>query len=396
MIDRLTSSHPQTFHVLMTADAVGGVWTYALALASVLRGARVRFTLAVMGPVPSPKAVDEAEALLNVTVNARAYRLEWMPDADGDVDASGRWLLRLAERIQPDLVHINGYAHASLPFEQPVLTVAHSCVRSWWRAVKREPAPAEWDEYSRRVREGLDASTMVAAPTRAMANALRHEYAFSGDVSVVPNGLPALSSPPRTQAKEPIVFTAGRFWDDAKNLAMLEKIAPHLPWLVLAAGSLETPDGRVRVPRQVRHVGHLDRAGVAKWMSRAAIYAHPARYEPFGLSVLEAAQAGCALVLGDIPSLREVWRDAAIYVDPSDHTSLREAIRELAADEALRCRLALAARARAAYFSDVRMGHAYLALYRHMANTTKHTVNAAEALASPRVIASQTKAAPCV
>ncbi len=31
----------------------------------------------------------------------------------------------------------------------------------------------------------------------------------------------------------------------------------------------------------------------------------PARYEPFGLSVLEAALSGCALVLGDIPSLRE-------------------------------------------------------------------------------------------
>jgi glycogen(starch) synthase len=384
MIDRLTPSHPKTFHVLMTADAVGGVWTYALALAAVLRGARVRFTLAVMGPLPSPKAVDEAEALLNVTVNARAYRLEWMPDADGDVDASGRWLLRLAERIQPDLVHINGYAHASLPFERPVLTVAHSCVRSWWRAVKRDAAPAEWTGYARRVRDGLDASTMVVAPSRAMANALRHEYAFSGDVSVIPNGLPALASPSRTPAKEPIVFTAGRFWDEAKNLAMLEKIAPQLPWVVLAAGSLETPDGRIRAPRQVRHVGHLDRAGVAKWMSRAAIYAHPARYEPFGLSVLEAAQAGCALVLGDIPSLREIWRDAAIYVDPTDHTSLREAIRQLAADEPLRSRLALAARARAAYFSDVRMGHAYLALYRHMAMTNS------------RATTSSGKAVPCV
>ena len=52
-------------------------------------------------------------------------------------------------------------------------------------------------------------------------------------------------------------------------------------------------------------------------MGRAAIYALPARYEPFGLSILEAALSGCALVIGDIPSLREIWADAALFV-PSD------------------------------------------------------------------------------
>jgi glycogen(starch) synthase len=366
MIDRSSTSRP--LHVLMTADAVGGVWTYALTLASVLRGARVRFTLAVMGPLPAQDEIERAEALLNVTIHARAYRLEWMPDAVRDLGSSSQWLLRLADRVDADLVHLNGYAHAILPFARPVLTVAHSCVRSWWRAVKQEPAPCEWNDYARRVRDGLEASTAVVAPTRAMAQALHEEYDVDEEIAVIPNGLPAADQKrsPRAQPKEPIIFTAGRFWDDGKNLAMLEKVAPQLPWLVVAAGSIATPDGQVRAPRQIRHVGLLDRSGVAQWMSRAAIYAHPARYEPFGLSVLEAAQAGCALVLGDIPSLREIWRGAALYVDPSDPHALREAIARLVADESLRTQLALAARARAAYFSDVRMGHAYLALYRQL------------------------------
>ena len=51
-------------------------------------------------------------------------------------------------------------------------------------------------------------------------------------------------------------------------------------------------------------------------MSVASIFAHPALYEPFGLSVLEAARAGCCLILSDIPSLRELWDGAAIFVDP--------------------------------------------------------------------------------
>jgi hypothetical protein len=59
--------------------------------------------------------------------------------------------------------------------------------------------------------------------------------------------------------------------------------------------------------RRVRCLGPLEASELAGWMHRAAIYALPARYEPFGLSALEAAQAGCALVLGDLSSLREVW-----------------------------------------------------------------------------------------
>ena len=39
-----------------------------------------------------------------------------------------------------------------------------------------------------------------------------------------------------------------------------------------------------------------------------------ARYEPFGLAVLEAAQAGMRLVLSDIPSFRELWDGAATFV----------------------------------------------------------------------------------
>jgi glycosyltransferase involved in cell wall biosynthesis len=57
-------------------------------------------------------------------------------------------------------------------------------------------------------------------------------------------------------------------------------------------------------------------------LARASIYVHPARYEPFGLAILDAALAGCALVLGDIPSLRELWHDAAIFVPTEDAARL--------------------------------------------------------------------------
>ena len=92
----------------------------------------------------------------------------------------------------------------------------------------------------------------------------------------------------------------------------------------------------------------------------------PAFYEPFGLSILEAALSGCALVLGDIPSLRENWHDAAVFVSPHDRAGLRAAINELIAGEARRRELAEAARMRARRFSASRMVDRYLKTYRQL------------------------------
>jgi hypothetical protein len=76
-----------------------------------------------------------------------------MEDAWEDVRLSGEWLLDLEERIQPDVVHLNGYAHGALPWRSPTLIVGHSCVLSWWEAVKGEPAPPSWDRYHQEVSE---------------------------------------------------------------------------------------------------------------------------------------------------------------------------------------------------------------------------------------------------
>ena len=98
-------------------------------------------------------------------------------------------------------------------------------------------------------------------------------------------------------------------------------------------------------------------------LADSAVYALPARYEPFGLSALEAGLCGCALVLGDIPSLREVWGDAATYVDPDDTSALAHTFNALVADERTRADLGRRARARALKYSPTRMVDGYLAAY---------------------------------
>ena len=156
----------------MTADAVGGVWTYALELARVLGVHGTEVALAVMGPPPSAAQRAEAARLPNVALYDGGYALEWMDDPWDEVDRAGRWLLDLANRCSPDVVHLNGYAHAALPWPCPVLVAAHSCVFSWWSAVYGQTAPEKYGEYRRRVRAGLMAADLVGAPTAAMLGAL--------------------------------------------------------------------------------------------------------------------------------------------------------------------------------------------------------------------------------
>lgn len=88
---------------------------------------------------------------------------------------------------------------------------------------------------------------------------------------------------------------------------------------------------------------------LAAWYSVASIYALPARYEPFGLTALEAALSGCALALGGIPSLRETWGSAARYVSPDKPAQLRDTLNGLIANPQELAVLGSLARARAAH-----------------------------------------------
>jgi glycosyltransferase involved in cell wall biosynthesis len=283
-----------------------------------------------------------------------------MPQPWEDVSAAGRWLRALADEVDASVVHLNEPVLAALEWSAPTLVVAHSCVLSWWEAVLGEPAPPAWDRYREAMRAGLAAAQGVVAPSRAMLGAVRRHYGVRHG-RAIPNGREPAGLQPET--KHAYVLTAGRLWDRAKNAGALDRAAAGLAWPVYAAGPSASPDGNTVSLTHVSPLGHLDPRRLAGWMARAAIFALPARYEPFGLSVLEAALAGCALVLGDIPSLREHWDGIAVFVPPDDAELLRVALTSLIEDPQLRHTLAMRARRRALGFSARRMARAYLTEY---------------------------------
>lgn len=353
--------------VLMTTDTIGGVWRYSVELALALENKGVEFALAIMGRKPTAEQRAEA-ARPNIRSWESDFRLEWMDDPWEDVKAAGSWLLAHEESFRPDVIHLNGYAHGALPWSSPVLVACHSCVLSWWLAVKGRPAPDDWGTYKESVSRGLGAAHQLVAPTTSMRDAIRRHYGvIHKRFAVIPNGRTPL--PFREEKKEDFILCAGRLWDEAKNIAALRRISAESPWPIYAAGddagSLGLLAGAPACDR-FHFLGPLSADDLAAWMSRAAIYCLPARYEPFGLSVLEAAYSGCALLLSDIPALRENWEDAAVFVPVDDREALLHAVCRLASDPQLRAELGERARRRARSLTPQRMAEQYLRLYREL------------------------------
>jgi glycogen synthase len=352
--------------ILMTTDTIGGVWNYALELSEALVRYGVGVTLAAMGEPLSNHQRSEADAV-GVQVYEAHCKLEWMSNPWEDLRQVGQWLLDLHRLVRADLVHLNEYAHGALPWSAPTLLVGHSCVLSWWRAVQGKDAPDHWKRYREAVSWGLRSTDCVVAPSHAMLKALHDCYGWMPHTRVIYNGRCADRFV--VGVKEPMILTAGRIWDKAKNLAMVEKVAPRLAWPVYAAGDRQCPHTDscgFEHSNAVRLLGTLNGQELAHWMGKTSIYVLPARYEPFGLTALEAGLCGCALVLGDIPSLREIWRDHAVFVDPDDPRALEHALRQLIDDPGHRERMAMRARSRALEFTAQRMAWQYLDAYHRL------------------------------
>lgn len=356
--------------ILMTTDTLGGVWTYCMELCAALKPHGVDIILATMGRKLSPIQHRQLQRLANVQLRESEFRLCWMEDPWDDIEEAGEWLLALEREVEPDLVHLNDLGHGNLPWQSPVLLVGHSCVFSWWDAVKGETAPLEhWHRYQNLIRASVLNADLIVAPSEAMLTALLQYYGPVRASHVIANGrsFPALTPvADLARKREPFILSAGRVWDDAKNIEALTAIASEIPWPVYIAGEQQDPHGGVKAVGGAKMLGFLDEQELAHWLQSAAIYVAPAFYEPFGLSILEAARAGCALVLGNIASLREIWGDAAVYVDPHQPEQLRQRLMTLIEDGDQRRTLAAHAQRRSQRYTSTSMAAQYLHVYQEL------------------------------
>lgn len=353
---------PPQPRVLMTADAVGGVWTYALDLSRGLARAGVAVTLVTFGPSPGADQAKAARAVPGLTLVDTGLPLDWMAGEPAEILEAGAVLRGLARAHRADLIHLNSPALAAIGgFGAPVIGVCHSCLATWWAAVKDGPMPPDFRWRTQSLWQGMLACNALIAPTAAFADATARTYEVPVPFVVHNGRRPAEVSPALC---DPMVFTSGRLWDEGKNVAVLDRAAAAISAPLHAAGPLAGPNGELRRLEHALPLGRISEREIAHWLARSPVFASSALYEPFGLGVLEAAQAGCALVLSDIPTFRELWDGAAVFVDPQDVEGFARAIDRLLADPCEAAVLAAQARGRAARYSVEAMVTGVLHVYR--------------------------------
>lgn len=336
--------------MLLTTDAVGGVWRYTMETARGLAALGANIVLAVLGPPPGPAQRQEAAAIAGLRWVATGLPLDWLAETPDDLAFASHVLASVAGLSGVDTVQLHAPALVGdAPWPVPVIAVAHSCVGTWWRAVRGGVMPADLAWRAEATRAGLVRADIVVAPSGSFADSLRSCYGIMRPVEVVLNG----RTPTHGDAgRRRQALCAGRLWDEGKAIAQLDAACATLPWPVLAAGPDTGPNGAYVTCRHLRMLGSLDDRALADEFARASVFVSVARYEPFGLAVLEAAQAGCALVLSDIPTFRELWDGAAVFVAED---GIAAALDRLLGDPVLCDTYGKLAAARAEAFSSRRM-----------------------------------------
>jgi len=364
-------------HVLITTDTMNGIWTYTRELASGLIGRGFRVTLVSFGEIPMPEQTAWMERFPDLHYIPTAFRLDWMENGEEHFEEGSRFLCALIDDCRPDLLHANHLCYGALKCRLPRVVVAHGDLVTWWKAVHgREPKESAWlSWYRRAVAEGLAGADAVVGPSEWMLSALNSTYGSAKRETVIHYGRnPVLFNP--YVKKEDSVLAIGRLVDPAKQVSLLTLQKQTVPVCIVGTETIEQKPPTVRADVKfsdgssgVAVKGEQTESQLRLLYSKAAMYAGTARYEPAGMNLIEAALSRCALILNDIPSLREIWGQAAVYFRTNDADSLAEAVRILSSDQQMLRSFANRAFQRAREsFNAYRMTDNYVQLYRKIAN----------------------------
>jgi glycosyltransferase involved in cell wall biosynthesis len=361
------------YRILMTLDAAGGVWRYAMDLAAGMKPMGIQTVFACFGPPPSPAQQREAEEIGRLVCCEAP--LDWMVENHTALADVPQIIADLVHRERIDLVHLNLPSQAAgLAVAVPVVVVSHSCVCTWFQAVRGHGVPEDWAWQRELNSQGFKRADAVVMPSRSHADLSQVVYGSIPGVHVVYNATRMQANAP---AKSPYVFAAGRWWDDGKNGRVLASAAAGFDWPVIMAGANQGPNGQYVELADVDHRGELNHRDTMTLMQQAVIVVSPSLYEPFGLAALEAARGASALVLADIPTYRELWQDAALFADPRDPAAFTDAVNRLIKDEPLRLTLGERARNRSLDFSLDSQTSAMVKIYRSFLSPV-HALTAAE------------------
>jgi glycosyltransferase involved in cell wall biosynthesis len=203
-------------------------------------------------------------------------------------------------------------------------------------------------------------SRKIIVVSEATRDDLLHFYPWaSGRETVIPHGVePGFFSLDRARL-EPYVLCVSTLHPH-KNLDRLIRAYARRKrsFLLVLAGMrgfytefLEALIAELKVTDSVTLTGWIPRTELYRLYEQALAFIYPSTFEGFGMPVLEALAAGIPTACSDIPPLRAIAGDAALFFDPANEDSITAALERITSDDAVRTRLAEAGPRQARQFT---------------------------------------------
>ncbi|MEX2292169.1 MAG: glycosyltransferase family 4 protein [Acidimicrobiales bacterium] len=220
----------------------------------------------------------------------------------------------------------------------------------------------------RRMARRLDRRVAVSSDAAALASS-----SLGGDYELLFNGIEVerFADGPAHPTDRPTIFFLGRH-EPRKGLDVLLAALADLPedvrlWVGGDGPQTAELQAQYRDDARVEWLGRISDDDRAARMRGATVYCSPSvRGESFGMVLLEAMAAGCALVASDLDGHRNVATDSvdALLTPVGDAPALAKALGRVLDEVPLREQLIARGRQRAEELSMTRLAGRYAEIYR--------------------------------
>jgi len=209
-----------------------------------------------------------------------------------------------------------------------------------------------------RLKRSLPATRLVFCQTHTAASRFRRMFGYQGTIGIMPNAVSRFALPERTPETPPelarlsgkfVLFCLTRYYRHKNLESLVELFERHREALrdVVILLTIR-PDDHPQAARLLERIAapplaeHVINVGPLAQSRLAAFFLHvdglilPTLLESFSGTYLEAMQFGCPILTSDMDFAREVCGDAALYFDPWNVDSMKDAILRLKEDARLR------------------------------------------------------------
>lgn len=347
------------FKLLMATDVKSEVWNYSLTLSrELLKHINAEILMISFGGMPTDSQKKELEDL-NIEFQFTDFStdIEFNPD----ISKIKTTFESSIKSFNPHVIHLN-HLYFDLIFNKPCVLACHKIFND---SINRyNHLDKDSLNFKQIMNKSLNNADIIVAPSRFFAENIIKTYNFTKGIKIIYNGVDY--KPYSDMPESSTLVACGNLSDNNKSMNLLLSIAYKLPdnIKIKIIGNLQSDR---KLPKNVEFLKNLSNLELQEVYKNSSIYIALSNFEANGLSSIQAAYSGCAILANDIPVCKELWGDCAYVFERDNAISLMRCINNLVENKNLLEITARNCQAKAlSVFNSKRMAYEYINLYKNV------------------------------